>query len=298
MIDPSFSAVFRSKYTIRRFYISYLAMLAIALLLLIVTQGLLCPGHWISTITKDFLVNLSAALAIFILSYTFYLFVTPPGLRNAEVIPLRDGEISGEIIDRLGDATDYWFWGRSGSYFRAEVLPRLDSVSQEERRKVRIRLVLPDPTAANGKYYKFVRKGLGEEIDDDELLANVIATVVAVAVKSSKNPYLDAEVGFCASVPSLRYDLSNLGALLTRDAKKLPALLTNSGNAYFEMFKDAVENELSQGKRLEWNGDVIANYEILDVKSILAHIPLLKGSSKSAIARARLILENPKHRYA
>jgi hypothetical protein len=101
--------------------------------------------------------------------------------------------------------------------------------------------------------YKRLKQGLGEAANDTTLSANVLATISAVVLACSRNPYLKAEIGLCPTVPVLRYDLSNSGALITRDAKKLPAILTNAGNPYFEMFRDAVENELAQSKRITWD---------------------------------------------
>jgi hypothetical protein len=257
MIDASIRAVLGSKYTIRRFFWTYGGVLVTLLLLLIVIAAF-APQGWVKDASTNFLGNFAATVAIFLVTYGFYISVTPPGLRNAEVIPLQDVEISDKIIDLPAGASDYWFWGRSGSYFRTEVLPRLDAASREERRHIRVRAVIPDPAAKNAQLYMKIKRGLGESADEWTLPANIVATVAAVAEVCSRNPYLRCDLGLCPNLPVLRYDLSTSGALLTRDAKKLPAILINSGNAYFEMFRDAVENELAQSKKVEWDASRIA----------------------------------------
>jgi hypothetical protein len=108
--------------------------------------------------------------------------VTSPELRNAEGIPLRDVEISEQIIDLPAAASDYWFWGRSASYFRTAILPRLGDLARRERKHIRVRIVLPDPDrGGNGALYKQLKRGLGEQADDPTLAANVIATIITGA---------------------------------------------------------------------------------------------------------------------
>jgi hypothetical protein len=144
MIDPSVRAVLRSRYSIRRFFIFFGILLFILLLLLwlITTYS---PPNAFREASTNFLGNFAATVAIFLCTYGFYVFITSPELRNAEVIPLRNVEISDGIIDLPANASDYWFWGRTGSYFRTAVLPRLDSLARSERRRIRIRIVVPDP---------------------------------------------------------------------------------------------------------------------------------------------------------
>lgn len=254
MIDPSLRAVLRSRYTIRRFFVMFCLLLAglLVLLWLITALG---PDHaaWREAST-NFLGNFAASVAAFLVVYGFYVYITPPGLRNAEVVPLRDVEIGDEIIRASEDISNYWFWGRSGNYFRSVVLPKLDEAARARRRRITVKVVLPDPCqAGSGELYRRLKVGLGEEADDNTLAANVLATVVATVQACRANPYLKAEIGLSRTVPVLRYDLSSAGGLVTRDAKKLPAILVNAHNPYFDMLQDAVENELAQSRLLSWD---------------------------------------------
>jgi hypothetical protein len=258
MIDPSIRAVLRSHYTIRRFFGSFGLLLVVQLALLLIITAY-APAGVLREASTNFLGNFAATVAIFLCTYGFYVFITSPELRNAEVIPLRNVEIGEGIIDLPANASDYWFWGRSGSYFRSKVLPRLDELAKAERKRIRIRIVIPDPDrSGSSELYMHFKKGLGEEADKHTLAANVVLTVATVVSTVMRNPYLTAEIGLCPSVPVIRYDLSNSGALITRDAKDLPAILTNAGNPFFEMFKDAVENELAQCKRIQWTSAIEA----------------------------------------
>ncbi|MEY2536521.1 MAG: hypothetical protein QOG67_261 [Verrucomicrobiota bacterium] len=299
MIDPSIRAFLRSKYSIRKFFAVFGLLLAVLLVLLVVTA--VAPDGWLRDAGLSFLGNFAATVAIFLVTYLFYVLITPPGLRDAELIPLRDVEISDEIVDLPAKASDYWFWGRSGSYFRVAVLYRLAESARAERRHIHIRVLLPRPDLpGNAARYKEIKRSLGEEADDDTLAANVIATVVSVVSAASRNPYLKADVALCPTVPVIRYDMSTTAGLITRDAKDLPAILINAGNPYFEMFRDAVENELAQSQKVTWDGAAAAaipTHELVSAE-FLRTITGLPTASQRAIAAAEELLADPTHRYA
>jgi hypothetical protein len=266
----------------------------------LIAIAIFAPSGWFRDAATSFLGNLAATLSVLIVIYVFYIYVTPPGLREATLIPLGNAEISNEIVDRVTDATDYWFWGRSGSYFRSEVLPRLDQAAREARRHVRIRVVLPDfGSTGNGVFYMNLLRGLGETADRTTLGAGVMATIVAVARCASLNPYLHAEIGLCATVPVLRFDISNFGALITRDSKKLPGVLINSGNAYFDMAKDAVEAELLQSQKISWVASAIAECGPDEVsRQLLNAIEGLPACDDQLVECAKSMLQSGRHRYA
>ncbi|MGY4367904.1 hypothetical protein ACVW1A_003969 [Bradyrhizobium sp. LB1.3] len=298
MIDPSLRAVLRSRYTIRRFFISFSLLLAVLALLLVVISTYV-PTSTVRDAFTNVLGNFAANVAIFLCTYAFYVFITSPELRNAEVIPLRNVEIGDEIIDLPAGASDYWFWGRTGTYFRKSVLPRLDRVAHEERKRVRIRVVIPDPDReGNSQLYMHFKRGLGEQANEHTLAANVILTIAKLVHTSMRNPYLSIEIGMCPTVPVLRYDLSNSGALITRDAKSLPALLTNSGNPYFEMFKDAVENELAQCARITWDEQTVSLPDDELDPGFLGLISGLPKVNDQILTVMRSLKDEDGHRYS
>jgi hypothetical protein len=301
LIDASIRAVLRSPYAIRRFFAVYGAILAVVILLLWVLTANLPAGSTAREASTTFLGNFAATVAIFIATYGFYVFVTPSGLRNAEVLPLRSAEIADEIVDLRVAVSDYWFWGRSGSYFRAAVLPKLDELARRERRHVTVRIVVPDPAEpGNAVRYASMRRGLGEEADAQTLAANVLATVIAAVVASARNPYLHVRIGLCATVPVLRHDVSTSGALVTRDARTLPAILVNAGNPYFEMFRDAVENELAQSRTITWNMAAAAFHQTgpVSIEAALSAIDGLSSGEPAVISAAAALLASKAHRYA
>jgi hypothetical protein len=190
MIDPTLSAVLRSRYIIRRFFITYTIDFLFTLILFFMIMTFL-PGNFLTDVLLSFLTTLSATIALFIMTYGFYIYVTPPGLRNAQVIPLLSGEILEEIVDLPKDTANYWFWGRSGSYFRSSVLLRLDKISSHQRRHITMRIVLPDPSKDdNSTIYRKIKESLKESADDMTLLVSVTSTILHVSYLTSRNPYL------------------------------------------------------------------------------------------------------------
>lgn len=300
MIDPSFAAVLRSRYAIRRFFLVYGVILICALIALWIAVTCLDANSTLHAVATGFFGNFAAADAIFLLTYGFYLFITPSGLRNAELIPLRNGEIADEIIDLRAGASDYWFWGRSGTYFRSVVLPKLDDLASKGRRHVVVRVVVPDPERPeNACRYASMRRSLGENADERTLAANVLATVVATARAVAQNPYLQAQIGLCATVPVLRLDMSGSGGLVTRDARSLPAILVNAGNPYFEMFRDVVENELAQSRKVTWDdSSPVFHQEEASLEEMLSVINGLPSADQTVISNAKDLLASKAHRYA
>ena len=300
MIDPSVRAVLRSPYTIRRFFLLYGGVFLGAVAALWAFAAGLDADSTLRVVAVSFLGKFAAAVAIFILTYGLYVLVTPPGLRDAQVLPLHSGEIADQILNLQANVSDYWFWGRSGSYFRSAVLPKLDKASSDERRHIRILVIMPDPSVSgNAARYMQIKHGLGEKADEKTLAANVLATIVAVASATARNPYLHAEIGLCANVPVLRYDMSTTGALLTRDAQALPAILVNAGNPYFDMFRDTVENEFDQSRKIRWdkNAAPLLNDGKISVQEALSAIEGLPAFEPGVADQAENLLDLKSHRY-
>ena len=300
MFDPTISAVLRSNYTSRRFFLLYGLVLLATLLALWMTYSSLPAGALLREVLVQVLGNFAATVGIVICTYTFYLYVTPPGLRNANIIPLMSAEISDEIVNMSDDATDYWFLGRSGSYFRAKVLPKLEAAALKDHRHISVRIVLPNFDAQTNRItYLKIKQSLGEPARETTLAANVVATIAAAVVASARNNYLTIRIGLSATVPVLRHDISSKAALLTRDAKGLPAVLVNAGNPYFEMFRDVVENELAQSIEITWDRQAAPffNAGTVSLQDILSAVHGLPPIDDTILAEAEPLLTAKPHRY-
>ena len=236
-------------------------------------------------------------LVVLMVVYGVWVWATPRELRNAQVSALRGGAIP-EFMDVLvSGASEYWSMGRSGSYFRATVLPRLDKDARETRRAARVRVVLPDPCSGdNAPAYALMLNTLNEDADSKTLPAAVTATILEAARRAVENPYLEVEIGIAPSLPVVRLDVSNNGCLVTRDARALPGIFCGPGNPYFEMFKSMVDNELRQSKRITWKGNINVA-QLVDAADLASAFNGLPAIDNEVLARAKDVIEHPEHRY-
>jgi hypothetical protein len=141
MLDPAVQGVIRSRHTIRRFYGLTTGVLVITIAMLIVLADFF-GLDWRREAAVSILAHVAATLVLLMVVYGVWLVATPRELWTAKVSVLRSREIAESIDLLVSGASDYWFMGRSGNYFRAEVLPRLDKESRKARRVSRIRIVL------------------------------------------------------------------------------------------------------------------------------------------------------------
>jgi hypothetical protein len=104
--------VLRSRYTIRRFFALFGAIASVSMLLTWLVSQQLASYPTLQLAATNTFSTLTATVVVLIATYGFYIFITPPGLREANILPLRSAEIAGEIIDLNKDVSDYWFFGR------------------------------------------------------------------------------------------------------------------------------------------------------------------------------------------
>jgi hypothetical protein len=189
VIDASTANLLRSKYVIRKFFLIFSLLLISIILLLWIIATKLPSDSSFRDVCIAFLGNLAAAVAIFILTYAFYLYVTPPGLRNSAIIPLPSAEIAEGMASIQTDALNYWFWGRGGSFLRTRTLPKLGELARQERRHITIKIVIPDPKECNSVTYMNIKKALGESADLNTLSANIVATIFAAITETLNNSF-------------------------------------------------------------------------------------------------------------
>jgi hypothetical protein len=296
MLNPSVQGVIRSRHTIRIFYGVTAVALAVTIMALVILANFF-GLDWLHEAAVSVLGHVAATLVVLMVVYGVWIWATPRELRNARVLALRGGEIPEFMGDLVSGASEYWFMGRSGGYFRAEVLPRLDKEARETRRAARIRIVLPNPYSGdNAVAYASMLNTLNEDADEMTLPAAVIATILEAARRAIENPYLEVEIGIAPSLPVMRLDVSNNGSLVTRDAKALPGIFCGPGNPYFDMFKSVVDNELRQSKRITWKGKINLG-ELINAADLAATFDGLPTINDEVLSRAKHMIAHPGHRY-
>jgi hypothetical protein len=139
-------------------------------------------------------------------------------------------------------------------------------------------------------------QGLGEQADRHTLPAAVVATVLDAAKRAVENPYLEVEIGMAPTLPVVRFDVSDNGAVITSDAKSLPGIFCGPASPYREMFRSIIDNELRQSTRITWEPDLDVT-DISNATDLARAFGGLPTVDDEVLARAKDMIGHPRHRY-
>lgn len=236
-------------------------------LLLIWAIDQFTPSGTFKEITHSVLVQLTSSGLIIIAFYSMYVYLIGPNTGLREVSVTRSQDIGNRLQALPLGVRHYMFWGRAGSYFRAEPLLKLDEQARESKRNISIEVLLPDPDDARlVSSYRDILKSLGEDGGDNPLLPNVLATCLACAIIGTNNRHLDIRIHVSQFLPAFRLDLSDNGAILTQDDKKKSALYFEFGSEFYDMFRSTVSNEQDVSREIRWDKELFRGLK-LEAKS-------------------------------
>jgi hypothetical protein len=208
-------------------------------------------------ILDSLFVEVAAGSLLILAFYALYIYFIGPNAEARAVSVIRPQDI-GERVKALPLGTrHYMFWGRSGSFFRAHQLLKLDEEAREKRRNIVVDVLVPDPNDDRlVASYRSILTSLGEKNGENPLLANVLATCMACAIVAANNKYLEIRVSLSSFLPAFRVDLSDNGAILTQDDPKKSALYFEFDSEFYDMFRSTVANERDLSKKVAWNADL------------------------------------------
>jgi hypothetical protein len=208
----------------------------------------------IREILTSLLIEVIAGSLIILAFYCIYVYFVGPNLTVREVSVTRPQDIRDRMKHLPLGVSHYMFWGRSGSFFRAYPLLKLDEQAKREKKNIDVEVVLPDPTDARlvASYQEIVR-ALGETPNKNTLLANVLATSIACAIISANNKFIKIKIFYSKFLPAFRVDISNQGAILTQDDPGKSALFFEFESEFYEMFRTTVRSEMSVSREVKWN---------------------------------------------
>lgn len=291
-----------SRYARRRFFWSFVVLGLIFLILICLTNVFVT---WPKT--NDFLVSIQieilSGLLIILGFYGLYYYFIGPNTAAREVSVTRSHDINKQMKVLPLGANKYMHWGRSGAFFRACPLLELDKQATANKHNVEIEILLPDPLDARlVKSYREILKSLGEDMGENPLLANVLATCMACAILESNNMYLKIRIHLSSFLPAFRFDLSDNGAIVTQDDKKKSALYFESGSEFYEMFRNTMINEREISREIKWCKNLFDGLKLVEnscnettLKAFKIDVPD-ENLDKIQSDVARLITERP-HRY-
>jgi hypothetical protein len=247
-----------SKYARRRFFFGFIALAIVCGLALWLIRK--HSNSLLFDVIDALLVEVIAGALIVIVFYSIYVYFIGPHLAARDVAVIRPHDIQDRLHNLRAGTTRYIFWGRSGSYFRAEPLRTLDKTAHKDREPIDIEVLLPDPNDSRLVHsYEQILHTLGESGGRETLLVNVTATAAACAIVSSNNRLVQIRLYLSNFIPDFRVDLSDNGALLTQDDPKKSALYFTPHSEFHEMFRASIRNEMNVAREIHWDQSTFAN---------------------------------------
>lgn len=285
-----------SPYARRWFWGAFLLLAGICLLLVYFINGSITKE-----ITTSFLIEVATGSLIILGFYFLYFHLIGPNTAAHEVNVTRPNDIKKQMEALPLGVSKYMFWGRSGGYFRAEPLLKLDEQARKNKHRIKVEVLLPDPGEARlVESYRGILKSLDEDIGENPLLQNVLATSMACAILESNNMYLEINIHLSRFLPAFRVDLSDNGAILTQDDPNKSALYFKFGSEFFEMFRNTMINERDISREIKWCKNLFEGLKLeeksCNENTLKAFDIEVANWSKIQPEVARLISKRP-HRY-
>lgn len=245
-----------SPYARKRFFWGFVALCILCCILLYLLSEATQTGL-VRDVLNSVLIQILSSSLIILFFYGLYLHFIGPNTAMDHVTVIRPQDISLRMRELPMDVRHYTFWGRSGSYFRAHPLLKLDEQSRLEKKDIDIEVVLPDPDDPRLiKSYEEILESLGENSSKNSLLSNVLATSLACAILSANNKFLKIRIYYSKFLPAFRVDLSDKGAILTQDDKSKSALFFDYGSEFYDMFRGTIRSEIAVSKEVKWDRSI------------------------------------------
>lgn len=158
--------------------------------------------------------------------------------------------------------TDRWvFKGGTGTYTRAVTLPLCLKSAGQDRRSLRVRLEIVDPTnVALCERYANYRSSISQDRPDgtgevwtlDRTRKESFATVLAACwYKRTHRQLLDIQVGLASTVSMFRYDLSMSRIIITQDDSEFPATVISSESPLYDGYDTELRSSFAQTRQVD-----------------------------------------------
>ena len=238
----------------------YTVVALIAVILMILRYFVLPPFNpvlemgWLEVIAEfsDKLL-ISLIVTVFVGSFVFWL--TPEVMRNAKVEVIEPREISTLFNTALHTSNVWWYSGGCGRYFRAKTLPEM---AKEARRNSLTRevngLILDPRNESLCEEYASYRRGVRSATQENpwtvkRVRKELVATIIKTAIIQHEEPLLRIKLSLINHFSSIRFDMSSLYVVLTKEDKSAPAIRLDEGTYFYQWYRDEMvlaEKQASQ----------------------------------------------------
>jgi hypothetical protein len=157
------------------------------------------------------------------------------------------------VLAEARRTTDRWvFRGGTGTYVRARTLPDCIAHARRARRGLMVRLEIIDPTDEEvcARYGRFRRSLADDETDWtlERTQRESYATIMACCWYRQRYDLLDVRIALSHVMPTLRWDLSASGLLITQEDPRKPAVYIEQGKLLYEYLSMELRTSLDQAR--------------------------------------------------
>ena len=177
------------------------------------------------------------------------------GVENEDVDVVAPYHIRPMLLDLLPSASEYWFKGRSGRYFRDRVLPAMAEASRRNASTRRVHVLMPDPgneamLESYATYRNSLRREEGGRWTARRIQTEILATIISVAEQASRNGFLAAEVAVAQDYGLLRIDMSDERMVMTREDPQWPAFTCSRRSRLYTSYQEEIRLGMSLGRKI------------------------------------------------
>jgi hypothetical protein len=182
---------------------------------------------------------LGATIASLIVSLLVFWIIPKnrPALAEAIVVP--PAEISRQLLEATNGATKWSYRGHTGRYFRTTILPLLRDAASKHGRYIDLQIQILDPDEPDlmrffASYRAEANRDRADYWSEWRARAEIAATAVAIAVASASSSRLNCELYFTKSVSPFTIDLTDTGAVITRESPMHSAVKYPAGSSLYD----------------------------------------------------------------
>jgi hypothetical protein len=232
--------------------------------------------------------NIAAAIVVSASIILLVAIATPTLLVKEDIAVLSPWLIRTTLGVPLATTREYWFRGRSGRYFRHEVLPALDRAGRKENASRQISAFLPNPCDEKTlEHYARYRNSLSDShnttFTSSSIKVEILATILSLIQYAKLNAFMQPRIVLCQGFTLFRTDLSDEYVVLTREEKSWPAFISSKGTKFFDSIKEEMRLELEWGATIEIPESVETPIRSADiVRNTVDKIDALNGINLSS----------------
>jgi len=190
-----------------------------------------------------------------------------------------------EIFERERMHTSSWYFsGGTGRYTRAVTIPELSKIAKKSNKHITLKLQVIDPEDKTicQKYASYRSALRSSEKNDTKWTAEyvrqeVLSTIVSAYVFQSINPFLQISIAVKNSFSTMRIDISESSAIITKEDPKEPALICVKDTFLFRTYVEEIHQTFKEFRQINIPTQFVGGIQELTpekIETILNDLPI------------------------